>query len=646
MINQILINTKGKLFHFLNFVLNSFYKFKKSYRRLFLFLVDAFLIYLSIYIVNYLYYPIHEKGIGSYLENLMLPFLILVSIFVNYLTGQYLSLSRYIKSSEIYQIAFRNLILIFLLISFEFLYINEPIKYKPFFLFWVVVTLITIISRFSLKEIINSLKYFNSKRICRVAIYGAGAAGAQLASSLILEGNHKVVAFFDDSSNLWGRKLLGISIYSSVEMHKFKGKVDQVLLAIPSLSSDSSRNLIQRIQSFELPVLKVPSIEALTLGKARIDSLQPIDVEDLLGRGPVTPYKKLLGESIDYLNICITGAGGSIGRELCKQVLVYKPKSLILIDSSEANLYHLDQEIIQTFLKENKLKCQLILGNVTDYNFTKHIFQTNSIDIVFHAAAYKHVPLIEINPLKGIENNVFSTYTICKAAEFAKVKRVTLISTDKAVRPSNVMGASKRLAEIIIQAYADKVKFEDEFIQKKGTKFSIVRFGNVLNSSGSVVPLFKKQISIGGPITLTHENVIRYFMTLAEAAQLVIQSTSLSEGGEVFLLDMGQPVRIFDLAKQMIRLSGLSVKDSKNTNGDIEIKITGLRPGEKLYEELLIDAESHSTEHPLIFKAVESFIPYEELCENLNLLGKYINLQDKDKVFEILLKMVPQWQKS
>mgnify|MGYP002820740324 FL=1 len=401
----------------------------------------------------------------------------------------------------------------------------------------------------------------------------------------------------------------------------------------------------KKMQDYQIPVLKVPSIEELTSGKARIDSLRPIEVEDLLGRGSVRPNKELIQGSIDGLNICITGAGGSIGKELCKQIVNHSPNSLIMIDSSETNLYHLEQEINSICLKDEEINLKFILGNVKNFKSISKIFKKNNVDNVFHAAAYKHVPLIELNPIQGIDNNVLSTYSLCKAALLADIKKVTLISTDKAVRPTNIMGASKRLAELIFQAYSSKYNLQEEqhSYPKNYPKFSIVRFGNVLNSSGSVVPLFTKQIAEGGPITLTNENVTRFFMTLPEAAQLVIQATTLSRGGEVFLLDMGSPMKIFDLAKQMIKLSGLKIKDSNNPDGDIEIITTGLRPGEKLYEELLINAESKSTEHPLIFKANEDFIPYEDLIKSISDLENFIEEENIEEVLKVLSNLVPEW---
>jgi len=569
--------------------------------------------------------------------------LIFVIFIVYNFTGQYISLSRYIKSSEIYGIAIRNflVVIIFLLVKSVLDFKIFAIR-RQFILLWLISTFIITFYRFTLKEINIYLSFYKSKRTNNVAIYGAGAAGAQLASAIVLSGKSKIIAFFDDSQNLWGRKLLGIPIYSSDYISDYKEQIDQILLAIPSLSKEISTQIFNKVQSFNIPVLKVPSIEDLTSGKAKIDSLKPIEIDDLLGRGPVMPSKKLLEDSINGLNICITGAGGSIGRELCRQVLNNSPKSIIMIDNSEINLYKLEQDTKNSINKRGVLKMKYILANINNFKLLNKIFQENKIDIIFHAAAYKHVPIIESNPIEGIENNVFSTYILCKAALSSLVKKVTLISTDKAVRPSNVMGASKRLSELIFQAYAEKSCSESENTNK--TKFSIVRFGNVLNSSGSVVPFFKKQIANGGPVTVTHKDVYRYFMTMPEAAQLVIQATTLSVGGEVFLLDMGSPVRIFDLARQMIKLSGLKIKDANNPDGDIAIVTTGLRPGEKLYEELLIDAESKKTCHPLIYKANEDFIPLNELIEELSNLEKFIKNQDKNKVFEMLSKLVPEWK--
>ena len=633
-----------KDFTFLFFlrIFNYLYEIKKIYRRLILFAIDSILIILSINIVKYFSYPLSNDYIEILPNNLLVLILILVVFIVYNFTGQYISLSRYIKSSEIYGIAIRNflVVIIFLLVK-SFLDFKIFAIRRQFILLWLISTFIITFYRFTLKEINIYFTFYKSQKINNVAIYGAGEAGAQLASAINLSGKSKIIAFFDDSQNLWGRKLLGIPIYSSNNISDFKDQIDQILLAIPSISREMSSKIFSKVQSYKIPLLKVPSIEELTSGLAKIDSLRPIEIDDLLGRGPVMPFKKLVEDSINGLNICITGAGGSIGTELCRQVLNNSPRALIMIDISEINLYHLEQEIKNNMPENNNLKMKFLLGDIKNFKFLNNIFRENNIDVVFHAAAYKHVPLIEANPIEGIENNVFSTYTLCKASLSSSVKKVTLISTDKAVRPSNVMGASKRLAELIFQAYAEKSSSKS--FKTDNTKFSIVRFGNVLNSSGSVVPLFKKQIANGGPVTVTHKDVFRYFMTLPEAAQLVIQATTLSLGGEVFLLDMGSPVRIYDLAKQMIILSGLKIKDAKNKDGDISIVTTGLRPGEKLYEELLIDAESKATVHPLIYKANEAYIPLDELILQLSNLEVYIKNQNKNQVFEMLSKLVPEW---
>lgn len=631
------------------------YGIKKGYRKLILFTIDFLLILLSINIVTYFLYPVNNaivnitsinyKYDGILSNNWLILILILVIFVVFNLTGQYISLSGYIKSNAIYGIAFRTFLVVSIFLFVKLILNFTIFDLRQFILLWIISTLLITLFRFGIKEINISLSSYKSQKIRHVAIYGAGAAGAQLASSLILTGNNKIIAFFDDSANLNGRKLLGIPIFPSEEIGKYKNQIDQILLAIPSLSKDGSKLILNKIQDYQIPVFKVPSIEELTSGKARIDSLKPIEVEDLLGRGSVMPNKELIKESINGLNICITGAGGSIGKELCLQIIKYSPNSLIMIDNCESNLYHLEQEINSNYLNDKNINLKFILGNVKNYNFMKNILIKNAVDNIFHAAAYKHVPLIELNPIQGIDNNVFATYTLCQVALLANIKKIILISTDKAVRPTNIMGASKRLAELIFQAYASKYnpKGNEEIFKKQYPKFSIVRFGNVLNSSGSVVPLFKKQIAKGGPITLTNEKVVRYFMTLPEAAQLVIQATTLSNGGEVFLLDMGSPVKIYDLAKQMIKLSGLKIKDLNNMDGDIQIITTGLRPGEKLYEELLINAESKPTEHPLIFKANENYIPYRDLVKDISNLEICIEEENIDRIFKILSRMVPEW---
>ena len=636
----------------------SFYKFfnlldrlvnlKKKKKIIILLTIDFLIFFISIYSVNF-FSGINSNFLINQLNIFQKVLLGICCLSTYIFSGQYNSLSRYIRSSEIYSIAQRNLTFIPIIIAFE-IFLNSQISdLSIYLLFWIINTFIVVFSRFTLKEAINFYQLSKYQNISKVAIFGAGAAGAQLASALILAGNHRIEAFFDDSKNLQGRKLLGIKILNPNKIKEYKGQIKQILFAIPSLEKDRAIMIIKKLQGYKIPILKVPSIEALTSGNAKIDSLRPIEIEDLLGRRTINPDQELLSSSIKNKNICITGAGGSIGRELCNQVLNNSPKRLVMIDSSEANLYALEQDLLQNKIK-NDISFDLILGNVKDYSFVKSIFKKYSINVVFHAAAYKHVPLIERNALQGIENNILSTFAICKAAEEENLSKVTLISTDKAVRPSNVMGATKRFAELILQSFAEKISNQNSELndnQKLNKlKFSIVRFGNVLGSSGSVVPLFRKQIASGGPITLTDERVIRYFMTISEAAQLVIQATSLSKGGDVFILDMGEPVLIKELAEQMIRLSGLKVKTKDEKDGDIEIVNIGLRPGEKLYEELLIDGKRKKTKHPLIFKANELKIPYKELMDGIDSLKVAISNLDEKQARNLLHKFVPEWKKA
>ena len=561
---------------------------------------------------------------------------------------EYLSISKYIGTSEINNIFKRNFILISIVILVGFLFKFELSNIKSYIFLWINISFLSVLVKLILKEIFTLSRFSKVNKINKVAIYGAGAAGAQLASSLILAGSHKIYCFFDDSDDLWGRKLLGIKIFPSKDIFKFKNKIDQILFAIPSLDKENSKIIFDKIREYKIPVLKVPSIRDLTTGTLSINSLKPIDIEDLLGRVKVEPNQKLLKASTEKLNICITGGGGSIGKEIFRQIINLNPKSILLIDSNEYNLYKLGQEIDDLLGQNKKINIIMKLGDIKDFRLIKSFFILYKTDIVYHAAAYKHVPLLEKNPLQAIQNNIISSYSICRAAEEASLSKVTLISTDKAVRPTNIMGATKRFSELIFQSYAEK-NLKNNFKENreenfKKTNFLIVRFGNVLGSSGSVVPLFKKQIALGGPITLTDERIIRYFMTIPEAAQLVIQATALSKGGEVFILDMGQPVKIKDLAEQMIRLSGLNVKTKNNQNGDIEIITTGLRPGEKLYEELLIEGASMNTPHPLIFKAKEETIPYEEILLGINLFKDAVENLDEQLALKTLSKYVPEWE--
>ncbi|WP_187152554.1 polysaccharide biosynthesis protein [Prochlorococcus marinus] len=497
-----------------------------------------------------------------------------------------------------------------------------------------------------IKDILLSSSLRVNTKYTTIAIYGAGGAGAQLVNSLILDSKYKIYALYDDNPSLWNTEIFGIRISPPSNLLYDKDFIGKLFIAMPSVDEYSYSKVIRKVEQYKIPIMQVPSINEITKGIANIDSLRPIPIEKLLGRKVVPPFTNLLENAISNLNICVTGAGGSIGTELCMQILRLNPKKLLLIDFSEVSLYNLINKINEDLSSRNiNIEVIPLLGSTTNYMFLKNNFMKHKIDVVYHSAAYKHVPLLEYNVLNAIKNNIFSSLNVCKASLCANVKKVTLISSDKAVRPTNIMGSTKRISELIFQAYDSQLN-NNSINQKKNTIFSIVRFGNVLESSGSVVPLFKEQISKGGPITLTHKDIIRYFMTIPEAAQLVIQASQISKGGEVFILDMGEPVKIMDLAIKMIRLSGLELKNADNLQGDIEIVITGLRPGEKLYEELLIGGDCYPTEHPLIYLANELSIPYEELMTKINDLKSAYNNMDRTNALNLMNELLPDWQRS
>ncbi|MCH7330898.1 polysaccharide biosynthesis protein [Acinetobacter modestus] len=437
----------------------------------------------------------------------------------------------------------------------------------------------------------------------RVAIYGAGDAGQQIAAALHRSDDHTPVFFIDDKVSLQDQIVGGLKVYSTAKaLRNFKKyKIDEILLALPSVGRVRKSEIIQQLEPAFVKVTELPGLTKLVDGDIRVSDIREVDIIDLLGRDPVPPIAHLLAKNIQDKIVMVTGAGGSIGSELCRQIIKNQPKMLVLYELTEFALYDIDKELRQT------ASCEIvpILGTVQDQQKLERIIEQYHVQTVYHAAAYKHVPLVECNPIAGLKNNAIGTANSLNAAVKKGVETFVLISTDKAVRPTNVMGASKRMAELYCQAVAET---------KPNTQISIVRFGNVLGSSGSVVPLFRQQIAKGGPITVTHPDVTRYFMTIPEASQLVIQAGALGSGGDVFLLDMGEPVRIQDLARQMIALSGLKVREANTTDGDIEIAYSGLRPGEKLYEELLIDQDNTGyTEHTRILRSFEKHYPLQKI---------------------------------
>nr|WP_255538315.1 nucleoside-diphosphate sugar epimerase/dehydratase [Polynucleobacter sp. 73C-SIWE] len=511
--------------------------------------------------------------------------------------------------------------------------------------------------RYWLGSINNIQKSFNRAQPIAL-IYGAGSAGRQLASGLSNNKELLVKGFIDDDLHLQKSTINGIYVYPNTGLQALIHRLDvtDVLLAIPSASQDRRKEIIASFNGCGVRVRTLPGLNDLATGRVRASDLHDLDMNDLLGREVVPPQLDLLEKNIRNHVVLVTGAGGSIGGELCRQIIKFSPKSLILIDNSEHSLYLIYEELKkvligpedgsaardfggQVFSPHPVLPIKLVpcLASVRDADLLLKIFTTHQPTTVFHAAAYKHVPLVEQNPFEGIRNNVFGTLTCAQLSLDCGVCNFILVSTDKAVRPTNIMGASKRIAELVLQAMADT---KDDH----STNFSMVRFGNVLGSSGSVAPLFSAQIAAGGPITLTHSEVTRYFMTIPEAAQLVIQASSMAVGGDVFVLDMGEPVRIHDLAIKMVFLSGLLVKDESHPHGDIEIKVTGLRPGEKLYEELLIGDNPRPTAHPKIMKAHEEFLSWDDLQPDLEKLNLALNAFDGQLIEDVLKKLVPGYQ--
>mgnify|MGYP000509821265 CR=1 FL=1 len=480
------------------------------------------------------------------------------------------------------------------------------------------------------------VKYSKKKNIL---VYGAGEAGRQLVASLENNPEFKVIGFLDDNDKLQNQVLLGQTIYSLTNLEKLlvTKEVNLVFLAMPSIARNKRNQIIKKLNQYKLVVKTLPTISEIVDGRVTVSDIKDFTIEDLLNREQVQPNLELLSQNIKSKVVMVTGAGGSIGSELCKQILKLCPLKLILVEINEYSLYKIHQELEETREKagHNLKKIQIIplLSSIQNENRMRHVIKTYMPNTIYHAAAYKHVPLVEENICEGVRNNVLGTLNIAKIAIEQKVSNFILISSDKAVYPTNIMGASKRLAEICLQALHEDKK-------NIGIKLCLVRFGNVLDSSGSIIPRIKKQIKDGGPITLTHLDVTRYFMTIPEAAQLVIQAGAMSKGADVFLLEMGEPVKILDVMKKIIFLSGLSLQDKDNPDGDIEIKIIGLRPGEKLHEELFLGNSPQITEHPKILKAKEDFIPWIHLEKDLQKLDILTDQNKVDEVIKILQKLV------
>jgi FlaA1/EpsC-like NDP-sugar epimerase len=519
--------------------------------------------------------------------------------------------------------------------SYLFSHTPESSNYSILPIFWMIAVLFIGGSRFVAKVILQSLiQNFRPKE--PVIIYGAGSSGMQLVVALQNGDQYLPVAFVDDSHRMLGSTVHGVRVYSPNSLYELIESyvVRQILLAIPSATHVERKEILNRLEHLPVHVKTVPDLFDMVSGKVGVDEVRDIDIEDLLGRDIVPPNPELLGACINGQSVMVTGAGGSIGSELCRQIININPARVILLDSFEYGLYEVESELrekLHTIENGDKIEIIALLGSVCNRAQIENAIKSFVVDTVYHVAAYKQVPMVERNIVEGAQNNIFGTLTSALAAKKCNVKNFVLISTDKAVRPTNFMGATKRFAEQVLQALAQK---------ESSTKFSMVRFGNVLGSSGSVVPLFRKQISTGGPVTVTHPEVTRYFMTVQEAAQLVIQAGSMATGGDVFVLDMHEPIRIVDLAKKMIHLIGYDIKDENSYRGDIAIEYTGLRPGEKLYEELLIGESVTGTEHPKIMRAEEETLSWDSLQRLLERLETACQNIDLPEIRKVLMEAV------
>ncbi len=564
---------------------------------------------------------------------------IILALPIFWIFGLYRTIYRYTDLSVIFTVFSSILVygLIFFLIIAVYGLTGVPRSIgilQPILLFFGVIC-----SRLGAKLILTKgLIYKNDSLKKKVIVYGAGSAGRQLVISLENSPEFKVIGFLDDNKQLHKQFLYGKEIYSPSDLEQLVNirNVSLVFLALPTINRAKRNLIIENLNKYKLNVKTLPSISKIVDGRITISDIKDLNIDDLLNRDEIKPNLKLLNKNINSKTVLITGAGGSIGSELCRQIAILKPNKLLLLEQSEFALYKILDEL-KSF--NYNFKIISLLVNAQDQTKLETIFETFKVDTVYHAAAYKHVPLVEENICEGVKNNVFSTLAVVRASVSKKVSSLVLISSDKAVRPTNIMGASKRLSELCMQGIYKNT-------ENCNTQFSIVRFGNVLESSGSVIPKFKKQIKEGGPVTLTHSDVTRYFMTVTEAAQLVIQAGAMGEKSEVFVLDMGESVKIKDLIYQMITLSGLTVKDNNNPTGDIEIKITGLRPGEKLYEELLIGDNPQSTEHPKIQKINDPFIPFEQLDNELIMLKDLLDKYEISKVKKLLQKLVKSYNSN
>jgi len=608
-------------------VLNSLLYLPRFQKRIISILSDSFFLPFSLWLALSLRYDAlywtHDERVA-----IVAAITVLSSVFVFSRLGLYRAVIRYMSNHAMVAV-FSGVTISALLLGASSFALNAPIPRSVPVIYWCLAMIFVGGSRMMVRSLVHRRIV---KKKDRVIIYGAGKSGLQLSSILFHGKDVQPVAFLDDDVAKQGSILNGVRVYSPDAMQDVLAKYSakRVLLALGHAPRSRRADVIRFLETYPVIVQTMPSINDVVSGKAKIEEIRDVDIEDLLGRDEVSADKELLSDCITKKSVLVTGAGGSIGSELCRQIVRLKPAKLILFELSEYALYAIEKEILRYVYKKGlNIEVHAVMGSIQKQHRMEVVMKSFDVDTVYHAAAYKHVPLVEHNVIEGVRNNVFGTWYCAEAAIKARVETFVLISTDKAVRPTNIMGASKRLAELVLQGLAQRQDF---------TRFCMVRFGNVLGSSGSVVPLFRDQIREGGPVTVTHPEITRYFMTIPEAAQLVLQAGSMGEGGEVFLLDMGESVRIADLARKLIRLMGLEVRDESNPDGDIEIAFTGLRPGEKLFEELLIGDTPQQTSHPRIMKGNELSLPWDEVEVLLGQIDKFSHLFDCETVRQLLLE--------
>lgn len=609
----------------LNKILNS----KRQTKRVITLAVDSLFIVISFWaslVISFDNFTAFSNANYWLIITGLLPTSILIFIKL----GLYRAVLRYMSSQAVWAIVAGTLLSTAALVLIAF-FSSTPVPRTMPLIYCGLILLSVGGSRLLVRALVTQFTGSNKRP---VVIYGAGSAGRQLAQAVATGSEFYVSAFIDDDATKYGSIIQGVPVVSLIELKPLieAGKAIKVLLALPSASRSDRNRIINTLEKYPVQVQTIPGIEDVIEGNINPAEFVDVEIEDLLGREPVRPLPQLMSQNITAKNVMVTGAGGSIGSELCRQIIKFKPAKLVLFELSEFALYEIEKELSE-YIKRNGLNIKLypLMGSVQRINRVENVMKAFGVNTIYHAAAYKHVPLVEHNVVEGIRNNVFGTYYTAKAAINADVETFVLVSTDKAVRPTSVMGASKRMAELVLQALS-QASFN------KGTRFCMVRFGNVLGSSGSVLPLFRRQIKEGGPITLTHEDITRYFMTNPEAAQLVIQAGAMGKGGDVFVLDMGESVKIKDLAEKLIRLSGLEIKEESNPNGDIALEYTGLRPGEKLFEELLIGDNVHDTFHERIMTANEAMLSWEDLEPMLEHLDKMCHEFDHESIRDILLR--------